>query len=182
MRPPPIRRQEAIEVYGNSYGRLYNDAVASPSGAPGRYLRWKWSSPGVVVVPRWADSVALIPAFRYPIGDISWEFPRGSREPDEPIEQAAARELSEETGLSAAGTKALGVLYPDTGLIESSIAVVEAYVTSSAFGDQSPETMESISEPAWFSASELRKAIAEQKVRCAITIAAAALVWASQQN
>src|SRR5689334_2274013 len=104
MRPPPIRRQEAIEVYGNSYGRLYNDAVASPSGAPGRYLRWKWSSPGVVVVPRWADSVALIPAFRYPIGEISCEFPRGSREPDGPIEQAAARELSEETGLSAAGT------------------------------------------------------------------------------
>ncbi|MEY2248856.1 NUDIX hydrolase [Streptomyces sp. SAS_267] len=177
MRPGPIRRQEAVEVYRNAYGRLYNDAVVSPGGKSGRYLRWKWSHSGVVVVPRWADSVALVPSFRYPIGDLSWEFPRGGQEPGESVEQAAARELNEETGLTATATRRLGVLYADTGLIESPIEVVEAQVETSAFGKRSPEAMESVAEPVWFGSAELRAAFADQRVRCAITIAAAALVW-----
>jgi 8-oxo-dGTP pyrophosphatase MutT (NUDIX family) len=182
MQPSPIRRQDAVEVYRNSYGVLYNDAVVSSDGEPGRYLRWKWAQSGVVVVPRWADSVALVPAFRYPIGEVSWEFPRGGRESGESIEQAAARELEEETSLVANTTKRLGVVYADTGLIESPVEVVEAYVATPAFGKQSPETMESLAEPAWFSATELRTALAERRVRCAITIAAATLAWAHESG
>ncbi|MGW3915069.1 NUDIX hydrolase [Streptomyces sp. NPDC005070] len=175
MQPRRIRRQEAVEVYRNAYGSLYDDAVVSPDGKPGRYLRWKWSTPGVVVVPRWADTVALVPAFRYPIGDLSWEFPRGGREPGESVEQAAARELNEETGLTATTTKRLGTLYADTGLIESSVEVVEAFVATPDFGKRSPDVMESVEEPVWFGFPELRTAFGEQRVRCAITIAAAAL-------
>ncbi|WP_406836640.1 NUDIX hydrolase [Streptomyces sp. AHU1] len=175
MQPRPIRRQEAVEVYRNAYGSLYDDAVVSPGGKPGRYLRWKWSNPGVVIVPRWADTVALVPSFRYPIGDLSWEFPRGGREPDESVEQAAARELNEETGLTATATKRLGVLYADTGLIESPIEVVEAHVEAPVSGKRSPEAMESVAEPAWFGSAELCAAFADRRVRCAITIAAAAL-------
>uniref|UniRef100_A0AAU3HUK2 NUDIX hydrolase n=1 Tax=Streptomyces sp. NBC_01393 TaxID=2903851 RepID=A0AAU3HUK2_9ACTN len=168
-------------MYRNTYGSLYDDAVVSPDGKPGRYLRWKWSTPGVVVVPRWADTFALVPVFRYPIGDLSWEFPRGGQEPGESVEQAAARELNEETGLTATATKRLGVLHADTGLIESSIEVVEAFVATPEFGQRSPEVMESVEEPVWFSSPELRTAFTEQRVRCAITIAAAALAW-SREN
>ncbi|MFE4700300.1 NUDIX hydrolase [Streptomyces sp. NPDC056738] len=177
MQPRRIRRQEAVEVYRNAYGSLYDDAVVSPGGKPGRYLRWAWSTPGVVVVPRWADTVALVPAFRYPIGELSWEFPRGGREPGESAEEAAVRELNEETGLTAATTKRLGALYAETGLIESPIEVVEAFVEGPEFGKRSPDVMESVEEPVWFSSSELLTAFADQRVRCAITIAAAALAW-----
>lgn len=44
--------------------------------------------------------------YRYPIGAESLEFPRGAVEPDESVTDAAARELSEETGPSTALTAA----------------------------------------------------------------------------
>src|SRR5689334_20415204 len=122
MQPPPIRRKRANEVFGNVYGSLYDDEVVSSAGVPGRYLRWKWSNPGVVVIPRWRDLIALIPSYRYPIGAVSLELPRGGRDPDESVEEAATRELFEETGLAAVSTTQLGAIYPDTGLIESAIS------------------------------------------------------------
>ncbi len=178
--PPPIRRQRDVEVFRNAYGGLYNDEVTSASGEPGQYLRWRWSTPGVVVVPRWRDLIALIPVFRYPVNAVSWELPRGGREPGEPVEEAAVRELAEETGLTAVATVRLGAVFPETGLIESAVDVVEARIDSRRCGEAAAEAMESIAEPAWFNAAELRRAFTDQKVKCAITIAAVALVWARE--
>ena len=66
--PESIRRQRVISVFRNRYGELFNDEVVSPSGTPGRYLRWRWSFSGVVAVPAADDRVALVPAYRYPAG------------------------------------------------------------------------------------------------------------------
>ena len=61
---------------------------------------------------QWRVIIALIPTYRYPIGAVSWELPRGGRDPDESVEEAAIRELLEETGLAAASTTHLGAIYP----------------------------------------------------------------------
>jgi 8-oxo-dGTP pyrophosphatase MutT (NUDIX family) len=181
MQPPPIRRKRTIEVFGSIYGSLYNDEVVSSTDIPGRYLRWKWSNPGVVVIPRCNDLIALIPTYRYPIGAVSWELPRGGRDPDESVEEAAIRELLEETGLVAASTTQLGAIYPDTGLIESAVSVVEARVNSSkAVKEQATEAMESVASAEWFTLAELRSAFADQRVQCAITIAAVTLISGSE--
>jgi ADP-ribose pyrophosphatase len=177
MQPPPIRRKRAIEVFGNVYGSLYDDEVVSSAGVPGRYLRWQWSNPGVVVIPRWRDLVALVPSYRYPIGAVSLELPRGGRDPGESVEEAAVRELFEETGLAAVSTMRLGAIYPDTGLIESAVSVVEARVDSpEAVKEAATEEMESISSVEWFTLAELQSAFSEQRVQCAITIASVALI------
>lgn len=46
------------------------------------------------------DKVVLIRQYRYSIGDYIYEFPAGLVESDENFEEAAVRELKEETGLS----------------------------------------------------------------------------------
>lgn len=81
--PAPIRQDRAVEVYANRFGHLYDDEVVFPGGTEGRYLRWQWSQQGVVVVPVGPQGMALLPMYRYPVGAVSLEFPRGGCAPGE---------------------------------------------------------------------------------------------------
>lgn len=55
---------------------------------------------GVVIYSVCRDKVVLIRQYRYPIGGYVYEFPAGLVEPGEDMEQAAVREMYEETGLT----------------------------------------------------------------------------------
>ncbi len=173
--PVPIERTRAVEVFGNQYGRLYDDEVISPDGQRGRYLRWQWERDGVVIVPRRADSFALVAMYRYPIGGVSLEFPRGAREPGEAVAAAALRELLEETGFAGTDSRLLGRVHPETGLIESAIDVVSVEVPLACPGMGAPEVMESIAEPRWLTWKEIGTEITRGQITCGITLAALAL-------
>jgi ADP-ribose pyrophosphatase len=176
--PAPIVRTREVEVFANRFGRLFNDEVLSPSGAAGRYLRWQWASPGVVVVPHGPGGFALVPAYRYPTGASALEFPRGAGEPGEALQDAAARELREETGLVPTSMQYLGLLHADSGLIESTAHVYLAKVVPALGGEAAPEVMESVADPVWVSEADLRQMMRDGKVTCGITLAAFALLLA----
>ena len=55
---------------------------------------------GVVIYGLYQDQVVLVRQYRYPVGGYVYEFPAGLVEPGEDMEQAAIRELYEETGLT----------------------------------------------------------------------------------
>lgn len=55
---------------------------------------------GVVIYSLYQDKVVLVRQYRYPIGAFVYEFPAGLVEPGENMEQAAIREMYEETGLT----------------------------------------------------------------------------------
>ncbi|WP_432198357.1 NUDIX hydrolase [Streptomyces sp. bgisy027] len=182
--PPPILRQRAVEVFRNRFGALFNDDVLSPSGKQGRYLRWQWSHSGVVIVPMGPDGLAFVPTYRYPIGEVSLEFPRGGCEADEDPAVAAVRELREETGFDCAPSalRPLGVIHAETGLIESDVHVfaAEVHPTGSAGAPSAaePEAMESVAEPVWASRTEVVKWLQSGSVTCGVTLAALALAIA----
>lgn len=58
------------------------------------------SPDGVVIYGVYQDQVVLVRQYRYPIGAFVYEFPAGLVEPGEDMEQAAIREMYEETGLT----------------------------------------------------------------------------------
>jgi 8-oxo-dGTP pyrophosphatase MutT (NUDIX family) len=180
--PAPIRRHKAVEVFGNRFGRLYNDDVLSPGGRPGKYLRWQWAHTGVVVVARGPAGIALVPTYRYPLGAASLEFPRGGCEIGESPEEAAARELREEAGLIAVTTRDIGLLHAETGLIESGVHVVSATVVAGPVEAARPEAMESVAEPVWVSQEGMLDLLGQGGVTCGVTLAAFALVLAADRS
>lgn len=182
--PPPIRRHRAVEVFRNRFGTLYNDEVVSPGGSTGRYLRWQWSQTGVVVVPAGPGGWAFVPTFRYPVGAVSLEFPRGGCEPDEAPQDAAARELREETGYACdpSSLRFLGKLHADSGLIESGIHVFAADVERVEGTAARPEAMESVTDPVWVGRTEVLEWLASGRITCGVTLAAVALALAGGEG
>jgi ADP-ribose pyrophosphatase len=96
-------------VLQTPYVEAFNDRVRFPNGAEGECFRWYWTAPyGVIALPYLADgSVVLIEQFRH--NDRAWrlEAPRGFGQADETPEQAACREVSEETGLTVQAVQQL---------------------------------------------------------------------------
>ena len=74
---------------------------------------------GVTVLPLEADgTVWCVRQYRYPFSRTLLEVPAGKLEPGEAPELAAARELSEETGLTAGRLQYLGANYTSPGYSE----------------------------------------------------------------
>ncbi len=76
--------------------------------------------PGAVAILPLVDAghVCLLRNFRPTAGEVLWEIPAGTLEPGEPLEQAAHRELAEETGYRAGKLRKLHGFYPSPGVLD----------------------------------------------------------------
>ena len=106
----------------------------------GRYLevrrdgRWEYAArvgdiAAVVIVAIDGDDVILVEQQRLPIGRRSLELPAGligDEQADEPLEDAAIRELEEETGYRAARIERLGDFHASPGMTNEAFTLVRA--------------------------------------------------------
>ncbi len=78
------------------------------------------------------DHVLLVEQFRVPLGKACLELPAGligddDSTPDEDASAAAARELEEETGYTAAQMEVLGEFYSSPGMVSESFTLLRAH-------------------------------------------------------
>ena len=85
---------------------------------------------GVMIIPLTEnDEVVLLKQYRPAIGDYLYELPAGIVDPGESIEEAARRELFEETGLKAKSYELiLKPSYTSVGMSDETTAVVKMVV------------------------------------------------------
>jgi ADP-ribose pyrophosphatase len=101
-------------------GRKIQVAVEETAGTTGTIIkRDVVVHPGAVAILPLLDQdrVCLLQNLRPIVGRTLWEIPAGTLEPDEPPEQAAPRELAEETGYHAARWTKLTEFFPSPGVL-----------------------------------------------------------------
>lgn len=81
---------------------------------------------GASVLAETEKGIALVRQYRYAYKEELYEIPAGKLNAGEYPEKAAARELSEETGLVADSMKLLTVLYPTPGYTNEKIYIYKA--------------------------------------------------------
>jgi ADP-ribose pyrophosphatase len=103
----------------------------------------------VVILPVLdAENVVLLRNHRFVIGETLWEVPAGTREPDEPLEECAKRELAEETGYTAARWTYLGYLYASPGVLDEKLHLFVAEgLTPGAMRPEADEELEPVTVP-----------------------------------
>jgi ADP-ribose pyrophosphatase len=91
--------------------------------------------PGSVAILAIVDEnrICLIRSRRLTVGETLIEVPAGTREPDEPPERTAHRELAEETGYRAAKLDELISFYPSPGISNERMWI---YVASGLTADE----------------------------------------------
>ncbi len=112
------------------------DAVTFPGGIPGTYDRIVWrtgltGTPRVAIFPVLPNNKIVVNInFRHATRSWEMELPRGTPLQKESAEEAARRELKEETGCIAKKLILLGNVAPETGLVSGIVPVYFGKVSS----------------------------------------------------
>jgi ADP-ribose pyrophosphatase len=159
-------------VYRDKYWIWVNDACQFPNGQYGVYGRILSTKAiegitGVAVMPILKNGkVALICNFRHATRTWEIELPRGRVDLGESIEEAAKREVLEETGLNVDQLVLLGSMPPDTGMSSTVAPIFAAHVVSQS--QSTPEPSEAIEGVFELSIDEIRKAFVSGFYTCTI--------------
>jgi ADP-ribose pyrophosphatase len=148
-------------VAEDNYWLWINDAVKFPNGTYGVYgrLLWRQSLTGATGVAVMAvlpnGKIALNRNFRHATRSWEYELPRGAVNNGETIEEAAAREVKEETGMIIDQLQLLGQIAIDSGVTNAVVPVFFAKIVAQQKAQ--PETSEAIASIDFFSVEELKK-------------------------
>ncbi|MBN1149563.1 MAG: NUDIX hydrolase [Anaerolineales bacterium] len=137
----------------------------------------------VLEAPDWVTVVALTPEnkiitvrqYRFGVAEVTLEVPAGIVEQGETSQQAAARELREETGYTAARWQSLGWVQPNPAFMNNRChqwLALDATLTDSTDLDENE-----VVAACELSVDELRSAIQSGEMRNVFTIAALARIF-----
>ncbi|WP_456286642.1 NUDIX hydrolase [Microbacterium sp. JZ70] len=161
-------------VYENPWIRVREDDVARPDGGEGIYGVVELRHPAVFVVALdEEDRVLLVEVDRYTIGR-SWEVVAGGSD-GEPAEQAARRELLEESGLEAAEWIEVGRMNALNGICVAPETVFLARGLTSAHDAAAHQAEEGITASRWVPLDEALRMSVSGEISDGESIAALAM-------
>ncbi len=141
--PSPWRQLESRPIYSNSWLSLREDQVVHGNAEPGIYGVVEPTGLALGVVPIDGQGFTwLVGQYRYPLGCYSWEIPEGGGDPGLEPRAEAARELREETGLSASTWQHLMTLHTSNCFTSERAEIFVA--TGLTLGEPDPDPTEKL--------------------------------------
>jgi ADP-ribose pyrophosphatase len=160
-------------IHSNDFIQLYEDII-NIRGRKKVYTRIKRKNYSTIVSFISNDQILVIKSYRHLVDSIQIEVPSGYIETGEDPQEAALRELKEETGYGAKEIIKIGTYTPDYTMFEQKGNLFVAYDLVNE-GDQKLGSMELI-EPAILTVREIMKLLSEGKILNASSIVA--FYWA----
>jgi 8-oxo-dGTP pyrophosphatase MutT (NUDIX family) len=128
-------------------------------------------------------STILLKQHRYPTQKYSWEFPGGAVRSGETPEQAAIRELREETGVRAEHLTMIGRFHPIPALAPQLTTVYVARLTEAYLSDSASEQyVDDIVGLRIFSRSTLRTMAGNGEITDGLTLTSLTLLELSNNS
>ena len=139
----PWRIVGSNPVYDNPWMEVTQYDVVNPSGNPGIYGKVHFKNHAVGVVPMDEQGfIWLVGQYRFTIDAYSWEIPEGGCPRGQSVEDAARRELREETGIVAERLEKLFEMHLSNSVTDE--WGVTYLATGLTMGQASPEETESL--------------------------------------
>ncbi len=153
---------------------VVEDTVELPSGHITSYVHLAPGSDAVTVVCLRDNRILLQREYSYPVGEFLLQLPGGKIEEEETPEQAAARELKEESGFAFSRCETLGWYYSNNRRSDSKMYVVlaEDITPVAKTGGDMEEDIEFV----WIPVSKLKEMIADGEITNITVLAAWALL------
>lgn len=136
---------------------------------------------GVTIIARFEDGDILVcEEFRFAVNDFCWEFPGGIIDPGESPEQAAIRELKEETGLEVVSVdRVLPRTFLGVGMTDASMVPVFLTVRGTIQGQRT--AWEDI-RPRKLSPAQVRELLAREDLKITQVCMLSLLFYLKEQN
>ena len=166
-------------VYQSPWVNLYQDTVQLPDGSvieDYHVVEYPQNAVGVIAVGK-DGRVLMIDHYRFITQTRGWEIPAGRIDEGEDAEQAAGRELIEETAYVAGNISKLGRYYASIG---SSNLAFHIFVAHSLTPTGGTRDANEVIECRWFPVSEIRQLIVHNTILDGLSLTA--LMWALQMG
>ncbi len=137
------KRLKSRVVFDNPWITVREDHVVNPGGGKNQYGHVRFKNLAVGIVPLDDDGCTwIVGQDRYTLNQYSWEIPMGGAPHDEDPQDAARRELKEETGLTAAKWSEIMLLHTSNSITDEMGRVFVAQELTQ--GEAAPEETENI--------------------------------------
>jgi len=131
------------KIYESAWIELHRHETLNPAGNPALYSFVKFKNLAIGVLPLSDDGYTwLVGQWRYPLDQYSWEIPEGGGPKNEEPVESAARELKEETGITATDyTELMRMHLSNSATDELAIVFIARNLS---FGEAQPEETEDL--------------------------------------
>lgn len=132
---------ETHRIYDGKVVNLRVDTLRGEGGRPHRVEVVEHSGAVVAIVRPRPDQMLLVRQYRHPLARDTWEVVAGGMDPGETPEEAAARELREETGYRARAVTRLWSAYSAPGFCDELLhfCLVDGYEVGEPDLDENEE-------------------------------------------
>ena len=169
-----VLEQRAISA--NPWFRVLQSRVRMPDARETTYFTLDFPKAAVGVIPRRGGEVLLIRQYRFIVDSFVWAIPSGGAEKSEDLEDAARRELLEETGYHASSIRSVLRYFPSYGCGNQEFHLFEAEVSGAGGTFDRNEVL----EVKWFPTAEVKEMLFANRIVDGLSLTPLLLVCARE--